>query len=165
MITSTMSKARRRESWARRCATPVTAVILAVSVAGGARASVSQSAAGSSSDSAVTSDSSVLDGVFTSRQASEGARKFEQVCSDYCHKAREFSGDQFRTKWNGRTLRELFDLMSTMPPEDPGSLNPEEYAAVVAHLLSLNDYPAGEKPLPADVSALGKIRFKEPPAK
>ncbi len=46
-----------------------------------------------------------------------------------------------------------------MPEGDPGSLQPEEYADVLAYLLSLNDYPAGDQPLPPDVAVLSTIHF------
>ena len=38
-----------------------------------------------------------------------------------------------------------------------------EYAAVVAYLLQLNGYPAGETPLPTNLSALQAIEIVEAP--
>ena len=113
---------------------------------------------------AAASGRSVLDGVFTSRQAARGERTFQRVC-EACHRPTEFSGGRFSTRWVGRTTGEIFDVVSTtMPESDPGSLNPEEYATLVAYLLRLNGYPAGEDPLPADTATLGTVRIVAAPA-
>ena len=42
------------------------------------------------------------------------------------------------------TAATLLDVIAnTMPQSDPGSLKPEEYAAVTAYILQQNGYPAG----------------------
>ena len=106
---------------------------------------------------------SVLDGVFTPAQASRGEGTFRRVCAA-CHDTGEFSGGRFRLTWVGRTTGDLFDTISTLMPEgDPGSLSPAEYASVVAYLLHLNGYPAGEAPLPANLSALSGMEIVEAP--
>lgn len=106
---------------------------------------------------------SVLDGVFTADQASRGEATFKRVCSA-CHDTGEFSGGRFRLTWVGQTTGDLFDAISTLMPEgDPGSLSPAEYAAVVAYLLSVNGYPAGEAQLPANLSALREMEIVEAP--
>ena len=108
-------------------------------------------------------DGSVLDGVFTADQASRGEATFRRVCSA-CHDTGEFSGGRFRLTWVGRTTADLFDTISTLMPEgDPGSLSPAEYASVVAYLLQVNGYPAGEAPLPASLSALRGMEIVEAP--
>ena len=54
----------------------------------------------------------------------------------------------------------LFQHISTaMPQDDPGSLAPEEYVAVVAYMLQLNGRPAGDRPLPVDLETLGQLRW------
>ncbi len=124
-----------------------------------AASSPSQPAAGS------PSGSSVLDGVFTSGQASRGEQRFRQVCAA-CHSTNEFRGGRFRIRWVGWTAGDIFDLVSTMMPEDnPGSLSPEDYANLLAYFLRLNGYPAGEEPLPADVSALRNVRIERAPTR
>ena len=111
------------------------------------------------------SGSSVLDGVFTSGQASRGEQRFRQVCAA-CHSTNEFRGGRFRIRWVGQPAGDIFELVSTMMPEgNPGSLSPEDYANLLAYFLSLNGYPAGEEPLPADVSALRNVRIEEAPAR
>jgi hypothetical protein len=50
--------------------------------------------------------------------------------------------------------------MSTqMPKEQPGTLEPEQYADVIAYLLKINGAPAGKKELPPDEKALKWIRI------
>ena len=107
---------------------------------------------------------SVLDGVFTAAQASRGERTFRDVCAA-CHDTGEFSGGRFRISWVGRPVGELFETISTLMPEaDPGSLSRGQYAAIVAYLLQLNDYPAGDAELPTNGRALGQLEIVALPA-
>ena len=100
-----------------------------------------------------------MDGVFTSGQASQGQRTFEAVCAS-CHDTGEFSGGRFQFTWVGQTTADLYETIATLMPEgDPGSLSPDEYAAVVAYLLRLNDYPPGLAPLPADEMVLQTVQI------
>ena len=60
----------------------------------------------------------------------------------------------------GQTTADLYETIATLMPEgDPGSLSPDEYAAVVAYLLRLNDYPPGLAPLPADEMVLQTVQI------
>jgi mono/diheme cytochrome c family protein len=105
----------------------------------------------------------VLDGVFTSSQASRGQQKFQQVCTS-CHTVAEHTGRKFGGKWEGTTVGDLFDLISmTMPEGDPGSLEPAEYSSIIAFFLKESGYPEGKEDLPADVAALMKIRIEPLP--
>ena len=109
------------------------------------------------------SGSSVLDGVFTEAQASRGEATFRRVCSA-CHDPGEFSGGRFRLTWVGQSAADLYDTIATLMPEgDPGSLTPRQYAGVVAYLLQLNGYPAGEADLPASLSALRGLEIVSAP--
>ena len=77
-----------------------------------------------------------------------------------CHSISEFRGGRFRLSWVGRTVGDLYESMSTlMPDDDPGSLSPEEYSAIIAYMLRENGYPAGERDLAAESSALQDIRI------
>ncbi len=115
-------------------------------------------------DPATSSGGSVLDGVFTSAQATAGEKQFQRNC-DSCHSVSEHTGNRFTEKWTGTTLNELFELISnTMPESEPGRLTPEEYASIVAFFLKQTGYPEGQRELPSDVGALTKIRI-EPPSK
>lgn len=105
----------------------------------------------------------VADGVFTAAQVSRGEQTFRDVCAA-CHDTVEFSGGRFRITWVGLTAGDLFDTISTLMPEgDPGSLSPARYASVVAYLFDLNGYPAGETPLPTNLSALQALEIVEAP--
>ncbi len=113
---------------------------------------------------AQSSGGSLLEGVFTPAQASRGERTFSDVCAA-CHDTGEFSGGRFRISWVGRPVGDLFDTISTLMPEaDPGSLSPAEYAAIVAYLLQVNGYPAGDAALPTNQRALGQLEIVSPPA-
>ena len=93
---------------------------------------------------AAVSATSVSDGVFTSNQASAGEETFQEACI-FCHAPNEFSWGRFMLRWNGLTAGDIFDVLSTQMPEgNPGSLRPAEYAGLVAYVLILNGYPAGE---------------------
>ena len=45
------------------------------------------------------------------------------------------------------------------PPEQPGKLTPQQTADVIAHILSVDGFPAGATELPADVDQLKRIRL------
>ena len=109
------------------------------------------------------SGASVLDGVFTEAQATRGEATFRRVCSA-CHDTNEFSGGRFRLTWVGQSAADLYDTIATLMPEgDPGSLTPAQYAGVVAYLLQVNGYPAGESALPTSLSALRTMEIVEAP--
>jgi mono/diheme cytochrome c family protein len=142
------------------------AALIPVLVAGG-WTSQSGSAAASSlasrplaQDSGSAAGQSVLEGVFTSAQASRGQAQFAQTCMT-CHTVAEHAGRTFGVKWAGTTLNELFELISnTMPEVEPGSLKPEQYASIVAFFLKESGYPEGQRELPSEVAALKKIRVE-----
>ena len=107
---------------------------------------------------------SVVDGVFTERQARRGERWFVQMC-EQCHRTRDFTNAQFHERWAGQSVGDLLQFMqNTMPPENPGALSTERYADVLAYFLAVNDYPAGEDELPADASTVMDLRLEAPPA-
>lgn len=108
-------------------------------------------------------DAVPADGLFTKAQARRGRDTFRQVCAA-CHSQTEFHGGAFEFMWEGRTVLSLFEqLRSTMPWDDPGGLEPETYVDVIAYLLELNDFPAGDRPLPAEEEVLGSLRIERPP--
>ena len=114
-------------------------------------------------DAPSSSGRSVLDGVYTASQASRGRQQFLQACTS-CHSAGEHTGRKFETRWQGTTIGDLFDFVSTTMPEgNPGSLKPEEYASILAFFLSESGYKQGEKELPSDPEPLKKIRIEPLP--
>jgi mono/diheme cytochrome c family protein len=101
-------------------------------------------------------------GVYTVEQAERGRMTYALSCRS-CHTAASHTGVTFAKWWKDRTVADLYGYMSTqMPKNDPGSLNPEQYAEVVAYLLKMNAMPAGTTELLADSSALAQIRIELP---
>lgn len=65
------------------------------------------------------------------------------------------AGFVFRQKWGGRSLASLFAYMSTqMPQGSPGSLSDQQYADLLALILSKNGHQVGEEPLTPDTERL-----------
>ena len=122
----------------------------------------------------------VIDGVYTVEQAKRGRDSYRKRCV-LCHldngqgqqavpeipgqsleregdaEAPPIAGEEFLKKWNGHTVRELFEKTSTMPVGSPGALKPQEYADLVALILEFNKFPAGSQELPAAPDQLGQI--------
>lgn len=106
---------------------------------------------------------SVLDSVYTEEQASRGNDVFQEQCAS-CHAPAEFSGRLFEIAWEDAAVYNLFRVASTtMPQDDPGGLEEEQYAAVIAYILELNDYPAGKRELTTDEDTLSAIIIEPPP--
>lgn len=101
-------------------------------------------------------------GLFSAAQAARGEEIFRAVCSQ-CHARTMFSDMVFRRTWTGRSVFELFDLLSsTMPYDNPGGLPRREYLDVLAYIFSLNGYPAGAADLPGDAERLKRIVIDAP---
>jgi alcohol dehydrogenase (cytochrome c) len=97
--------------------------------------------------------------VFTAEQAQRGQRVFTGVCAT-CHGRNEFTGPIFALTWMEEPVANLYEFASANMPQDaPGSLPPEDYAAVVAYLLQLNGRAPGDQELPADAEALASMRW------
>ena len=90
--------------------------------------------------------------LYTADQATAGAGVYNQACAA-CHgsqlegvAAPALKGSAFGEMANAQSLTAdaLLDVIAnTMPQSDPGSMKPEEYAAVTAYILQQNGYPAG----------------------
>lgn len=102
-------------------------------------------------------DRTVLDGVFTVAQANRGEATFQQICAA-CHNAQEFRGSGFQRVWDGRTLGDLHQMISTtMPLDAPGSLTSTQYTEIISFFLRQNGYPEGQAELPPVRDALRDI--------
>jgi mono/diheme cytochrome c family protein len=100
--------------------------------------------------------------LFTDVQATRGEAVYQRVCIE-CHEKLEYTGADFRTKWNTKPVFELFDLLrSTMPEENPGTLTNQEYVDVVGYMMKLNGVRPGPTPLPTDPALLKKIKIEIP---
>ncbi len=91
---------------------------------------------------------------YTAAQATAGKTAFDADCA-VCHgntltngtMAPPLAGESFHTAWAGQSVRALYDSTKTMPPANPGSLSDDTYASIVAYMLQVNGYAAGETPL------------------
>ena len=68
------------------------------------------------------------------------------------------AGEYFKTKWFHRSVRALYDrARTTMPPSHPGLLPADTYADIVAYILQVNGFKAGDTPLKATGEDLDKM--------
>jgi cytochrome c553 len=110
---------------------------------------------------------SVFDGVYTDDQARRGEAQYGRMCES-CHRA-DLTGsdvdeipalawDAFLARWNGRTVKDLYESMKrSMPKDKPGSLSARAYADLVAYIFQTNKFPSGTKELSLNPEALGTI--------
>jgi len=71
------------------------------------------------------------------------------------------SGGEFMSGWDGLTVGDLFErIRVSMPQNAPGSLTPEQNAAILAFVLSYNKFPTGTTELASETSALKQIKFE-----
>lgn len=110
---------------------------------------------------------SLWDGVYTQEQAKRGAAAYVEGCAR-CHGADLSSGDsvpplagtEFLSTWNTLTVGDLYDRIRTsMPADKPGSLSRQQDADIVAYVLSINKFPAGNTELGTQTEQLKQIQF------
>ena len=106
-------------------------------------------------------------GVYTLAQAEKGEASYGRQCAS-CHGhilegnddlcAPGLAGAPFWRRWGGASVGELYEtIRTTMPENRSGSLSGDEYAAIVSFLLKANQFPAGQKELPSELSTLNRI--------
>jgi len=101
------------------------------------------------------------DGVYSAAQATRGQAVFEGTCTA-CHDTARFTGGDFMKAWTGKSLGELFKVVSTTMPEDnPGSLKAQQYADVLAYFLKLNEFPSGNEELPSSAEELNGVKIEK----
>jgi mono/diheme cytochrome c family protein len=103
------------------------------------------------------------DGVFSPAQASRGERLFDSICAN-CHEITEFTAaGAYLEEVDGKPLWETFEYVwSEMPEDEPSSLDPEDYAAVLAYIFSVYGMPSGAVDLPTDEKSLKAITITRP---
>lgn len=115
------------------------------------------------------------DGVFTDAQADRGRVIYAQHCAR-CHgtdlrgiprevrfpgeapRTPALVGDEFLGNWVGLTAGDLFERTRiSMPQDNPGSLNRQQNADLLAFILQFAGYPSGANELPQLVSDLATV--------
>jgi mono/diheme cytochrome c family protein len=106
------------------------------------------------------------DGVYGDAQAQKGEAIYGAKCVE-CHgpegsggSGPVLNGAEFAAEWDGVALSDLFDRMrATAPATNPGSLNRDEVAALMAYLLKVSGFPAGPSDLPNSPEFLKPIKY------
>jgi mono/diheme cytochrome c family protein len=138
----------------------LTLVAAAVPALGQATKKPAATKTGTAKAAAQPRQKTTLSGVYTLDGAAAGKDLYAGLCSS-CHTtANLHNSPEFRKKWAGKTLSDLFNYMrATMPKNDPGSLADEDYAIILAYMLQMNRMPPGKTYLSTDTLELRKIRF------
>jgi mono/diheme cytochrome c family protein len=108
---------------------------------------------------------SIRDGVFSAAQVERGRESFLWQCMD-CHEMEEFTGvgaylEKMETE--GKTLWEVFEyIWAEMPEDSPARLAPEEYADILAYILSVYGLSTGEADMPTNRAVLEPILIQGP---
>jgi mono/diheme cytochrome c family protein len=120
------------------------------------------------SASALTqSTRSVWTGVYTAPQATTGEELYAGACAR-CHgedldgreRAPALAGGTFGQRWDGASLKKMFERFEQMPPDDPSArLTTRQYVDILAFVLSANDVPPGTERLPADKDMLAGFTY------
>lgn len=125
----------------------------------------SPAAAQSTNPSAIT----VWQGVYTDAQAARGQSQYTTHCAN-CHREDLsgyndiLKGSRFMEKNRETTLDLLFDkTKTTMPRGAPGSLSDSAYLDIIAHVLKVNEFPAGTRELAVDELRRVQIVGKDGP--
>ncbi len=94
---------------------------------------------------AVAEPRTVNDQVYSKAQAKIGEKLYADHCL-LCHDKKYFR--PVLKRWEGQPISVLFTVMSTsMPESNPGFLTEKEYIDILAYILSLSRYAAGDTEL------------------
>jgi mono/diheme cytochrome c family protein len=136
-------------------------VTAATGTAAAGTAAAGTAAAGTVADAA----DKLAPAFFSKVQAQRGAAVYRANCAS-CHGeglndgafARALRGESFRREWHQKTLGALGQfILLNMPPGKAGQLTRDEYADVLAFLISANGVSAGAADLPADPAAWERL--------
>jgi mono/diheme cytochrome c family protein len=103
-------------------------------------------------------------GVYSAAQATRGQAVFKDKCAA-CHGEMlegllgpPLAGDEFLKAWGNQPLSELVNkIQKTMPQSDPGTVTRPEAIDLVAHILQVGKFPAGQTALPEGEDALKQV--------
>jgi mono/diheme cytochrome c family protein len=117
--------------------------------------------------SAARQTQSVWDGVYTQAQAQRGEPLYGAACAE-CHGsdltgievAPGLAGGEFVWNWNGLTVGDLFERVRiSMPQADPNSISRQEKADILAYMLQVSGFPAGETEMASRTNQLRGVSF------
>ncbi|MFA6231250.1 MAG: transporter substrate-binding domain-containing protein [Rhodanobacter sp.] len=116
------------------------------------------------SAAAAEDDHAAPPALFTDAQATEGKQKFLDNCAR-CHgpmlegrAGPALKGPNFASTKSDFHVGDIFTIVSqNMPATAPGSLEHQDYVAIMAFLLQQNGYPAGSKALTFDGAKGSKV--------
>ena len=92
---------------------------------------------------AVAGKQTTLNRVFSKEQAKRGQQVYSEHCFS-CHSKNYFSSKL--VSWHSQPLDKLFDTVSSsMPANNPGSLNLNQYSDVLAYIFSVSGVRLGDK--------------------
>jgi mono/diheme cytochrome c family protein len=103
---------------------------------------------------------------YTDEQSARGETTYAKACGP-CHEDKSLApllqGEPFAKNWSDKTVGALFTkILSTMPLQDPGTLSDQQSIDLVAYILKLNHFPAGQDALPKDAAALAAMSLSSP---
>jgi mono/diheme cytochrome c family protein len=116
---------------------------------------------------AAVAGADVWSGVYTEAQARRGEALYAERCAS-CHapdlsgidQAPALTGGDFTTDWNDLSVNDLFERVRiSMPADEPGTLERQQVADVLAFILQKNTLPSGQTELPTGADALKGIKF------
>lgn len=116
---------------------------------------------------AQSSTHSIWDGAYTSAQAERGKTDYTNNCSR-CHGSSlegndeipALAGAHLMVDFDGQTVGDLVHrIQTTMPLDNPGTLNMTTVTDIAAYILQANGLPAGNTELSADPSAQTLVHF------
>ena len=102
--------------------------------------------------------------LYNDEQSARGESVSAKSCT-VCHGeqlkgdlAPPLKGDDFLKNWTDKTAGALFTkIQATMPANEPGTMSNQQSADLIAYILKLNNFPAGQAPLSSDPAALEMV--------
>jgi quinoprotein glucose dehydrogenase len=111
---------------------------------------------------------SVWDGVYSKAQADRGKSAYNSLCAR-CHgdtllgndDAPQLVDKEFLSKWEGKSLGTLIGYtQKEMPTDGPGKISRRQCTDIIAYLLSVNSFPAGQNELAQEPETQNAITIK-----
>jgi cytochrome c len=116
-----------------------------------------------------TLGAATMNGVFSKAQTEHGAAVYRERCAA-CHGDQLDGGDHgpslrddtFWQEWDGKSARSLYSrIISTMPPDDAGSVPPKDVIDIVAHIIAASGAAPGQKSV-VQADELNPIQLERP---